>query len=350
MARKSKGIFLESTDYSILAAVVSGLSTPYKIEALHEIPTTNTAEEIRETIAGWTNVKGKAYTLGHVSCYPQTAFIRRHTLENLNKAKDPAYLTDQLHAHHKIDGKASNFVVVDASTGLELDLEKQVTIKEVAYIGADAKELQKEQDKFLSWGIFPERLELGPSVNIGAIKDYAKFKDLPLPTLVLEFAPDCSTVYILNRERLDVTRVIPYGLDSMFPVIQSELGLKDEESARKLFMSNTFDFTEMGPILLKKILKELQASIGFYEVQTGQTVGQIFVTVLPKNLNWIRSSLSRSLGLDILSIDFSAWLKYQKISVDETVQLESLDNRWLGLLGMMSNLNPSAKDGSSKES
>ena len=67
----------------------------------------------------------------------------------------------------------------------------------------------------------------------------------------------------------------------MFPVIQAELGLKDEDSARKLFYSNTFDFTEMGPSLLRKLLKELQASTGFYEVQTGQTIGQLYLALLP---------------------------------------------------------------------
>ena len=37
------------------------------------------------------------------------------------------------------------------------------------------------------------------------------------------------------------------------------LGLKDEESARKLFYSNTFDFTGMGSVLTKKLIKELQS-------------------------------------------------------------------------------------------
>ncbi len=83
-------------------------------------------------------------------------------------------------------------------------------------------------------------------------------------------------MFIFGNEQVDICRPIPYGLNSMFPTVQSELGLKDEDSARKLFFSNTFDFTELGPSLLKKMLKELQASTGFYEVQTGQTIGQIF--------------------------------------------------------------------------
>ena len=78
------------------------------------------------------------------------------------------------------------------------------------------------------------------------------------------------------------TRPIPQGLESMIPVVQKELGLKDEESAKKLFYSNTFDFTSMGNALIKKLLKELQSSIGFYEVQTGQSVGLLHGTQLPQ--------------------------------------------------------------------
>ncbi len=73
----------------------------------------------------------------------------------------------------------------------------------------------------------------------------------------------------------------------MIPVVQKELGLKDEESARKLFYSNTFDFTGMGGTLVKKLLKELQSLIGFMKCRPGQSIGQVFCTQLPANLGWL---------------------------------------------------------------
>jgi len=55
------------------------------------------------------------------------------------------------------------------------------------------------------------------------------------------------------------------------------------------------DFTGMGPVLIKKLLKELQSSIGFYEVQTGQSIGQVMATGLSsKQACWRRQFPTRS--------------------------------------------------------
>jgi hypothetical protein len=126
---------------------------------------------------------------------------------------------------------------------------------------------------------------------------------------------------------VEASRPIPQGLDAMVPVVQKELGLKDEESARKLFYSNTFDFTGMGPLLIKKLLKELQSSIGFYEVQTGQSVGQVLTTQLSPKLAWLDVAISSSLGVTNLKIDA------------EPIAKCAQDIRWFGLLSLMANYN-----------
>ena len=207
--------------------------------------------------------------------------------------------------------------------------------KEILLCGAAAQELMEFQAQIVEYGIYPASLQLGTIANLGGLMHYSRWKKLRFPTLVLEITPKNSFIFIFNNNMMDVCRPIPYGLDSMFPVIQAELGLKDEDSARKLFYSNTFDFTEMGPSLLRKLLKELQASTGFYEVQTGQTIGQLYLALLPKNLSWIQVSLSRSLGVDALILDYPGWLKSIDITPGENVQLETLDSRWLGLFSLM---------------
>ena len=139
--------------------------------------------------------------------------------------------------------------------------------------------MSEQQEMIVDYGVYPERMELGTLSSLGGLINYANFKSITMPTLVLEITSSNSNIFIINNEKIDVTRPIPFGLNGMFPVIQKELDLKDEESAKKLFYSDTFDFTEMGPALLNKMLKELQSSTGFYEVQTGQTIGQIFLTL-----------------------------------------------------------------------
>jgi hypothetical protein len=115
------------------------------------------------------------------------------------------------------------------------------------------------------------------------------------------------------------------------------------ESARKLFFSNTFDFTEMGPALMKKMLKELQSSTGFYEVQTGQTIGQIHLSLIPKNLGWMSGALARSLGTEQIKLEYGPWLHAQGIEPGPGVELAALDGRWLGLFSLMGRYEPKAE-------
>ena len=112
-------------------------------------------------------------------------------------------------------------------------------------------------------------------------------------------------------------------------------GATNATAEGKLFYSDTFDFADMGPVLLQRLLKELQASTGFYEVQTGQTVGQVFITLLPQNFHWIQNTLARSLGVDVLPIDFPGWLKKLDLTPSSSVQVETLGTRWVGLFSLM---------------
>jgi len=92
------------------------------------------------------------------------------------------------------------------------------------------------------------------------------------------------------------------------------------------------------------MLKELQASTGFYEVQTGQTIGQIYLSLLPKNLKWIGQVLAKSLGVDIIELDFPAWIKSQNITLADEVDVASLNNRWMGLFSLMGDYSPEEKE------
>jgi len=120
----------------------------------------------------------------------------------------------------------------------------------------------------------------------------------------------------------------------MIPVVQKELGLKDEESARKLFYSNTFDFTSMGGTLIKKLLKELQSLIGFYEVNTGQSIGSVLCTQLPANLGWLSTTMAGALGVGTFKLELLPWLESHGIKLADGVTLTPPDDRWFGLFAL----------------
>ena len=100
----------------------------------------------------------------------------------------------------------------------------------------------------------------------------------------------------------------------------------------------------MGPLLVKKLLKELQSSIGFYEVQTGQSVGQVICTMLPAKLAWLDDAIASALGVSSPKLDLVPWLESRHVTIPDGVAPAAVDIRWLGLLSLMANQAPTPPD------
>lgn len=279
--------------------------------------------------------KGKPqgnYLNATCSIYPPRRVIRRATLEP-KRLKDPAYLPEVCLQQFRIEADKYILAMIDSSAGAEFD-PATATGKEVIFCGLPSDDLVIQQDSLLESGLYPDRIELGSVSNLGAALSFLTHTGNRAPTLLLEIGSEVTHSFILSENGVEASRPIPYGLDAMIPVIQKKLTLKDEESTRKLFFSNTFDFTSMGPELVQRLLKELQSSIGFYEVQTGQSISRILCLGLPSKLGWIEGTISSSLGLSSLSVDMPGWLKAQGITVADSVSVE-LDRRWFGLFALM---------------
>jgi hypothetical protein len=330
---RAKVLFLEVSEYSVLAARASVLEPPLVIEELREAPL-GSSDDLATLVSEMMGQSKGQYVSSVIGIHPSSRFVRRGSLETPAKAKDPAYLAEYIQQQFQIDPAKNLINVIAAESGVAASAETGFP-KELIFCGATLEEVRERQQWLVGASLYPERLEIGSVATVGGLMSYLNAEGVKSPTLLLEVLPENSQVFIFHGNTLDLARPIPYGMNSMFPVVQQELGLKDEESARKLFYSNTFDFTEMGPALMKKMLKDLQASTGFYEVQTGQTIGQIHLSLVPKNFGWMATSLAKSLGVEILKPEYPAWLKNAGIEAAPGVELAALDSRWLGLFSLM---------------
>ncbi len=349
LSPKTKGLFIDVNDFSVQTAVTTSLLAPFKIESLKEFSLAEINGGLREFVLSLLTSKTVRYVPSVCGIYPESRFFRRHTMESMAKAKDTNFFAQLLQTQFRIDPGKHAAAVINATDGSEFDLSKPLTAqKELLFCGASNEELLQIQETLVDKGKFPSRIEIGTLASLGGLVHYSRVKSLKLPTLVLEVTQDSSNLFILSSNMLEICRPIPFGLEGMLPLIQEELGLKDVESARKLLFSNTFDFTEMGTTLLRKMLKELQASTGFYEVQTGQTIGQLYMPLLPKNLGWIQQVLSRHLGVKVLKVDYAEWLDSLGITADDSVNLSSLDARWHGLISLMGEYTAPEKNGDKK--
>jgi hypothetical protein len=332
-SKKTKGFFVEMNESSVLLARTTSVSAPMEIEELKECALGDEAA-FAEALAHIQPKKSPSgYLHSVVGVYPPKRLVRKHTLE-LKKMKEAGYLADVFTSQLRIEQDKFTLAMLNAVDGSDYDLAK-ANQKEVIFCGVPNEDIATTQEGLLGMGIFPERLELGTVATLGALVDCLAFEKSKTPTLVLDVGNDTTHSFIVSAGGVEASRPIPQGLEAMVPVVQKELGLKDEESARKLFRSNTFDFTGMGPLLIKRLLKELQSSIGFYEVQTGQSVGQVICIQLSPKLSWLEGALASSLGIATLKFDPLPWLKSREITVPDTLSKTAGDFRWFGLMSLM---------------
>jgi hypothetical protein len=331
-AKKSKGFCVEIGEHTTLMARLSQLEAPYTVEELKELPSGDA-----DGIVAWVKgTEGKGATgYIHATCgvYPARRVVRRHTLD-VKRVKDPAYFGEIYTQQFRVEAEKYTIRALNPDDGSEYDQTKAAQ-KEVLFCGLPSEDIITLQDKLLEQGIYPERLELGTLATLGGMVNYLKFKQAKTPILLLEIGQESTQSFILSADGVDISRPIPSGIAAMIPVVQKELGLKDEESAKKLFYSNTFDFTSMGGALVKKLLKELQSSIGFYEVQTGQSIGNVICTQLPTSLTWLGTTMAGALGVAPLKIELTPWLDSLNIKLAEGVALGQPEERWLGLFSLL---------------
>jgi hypothetical protein len=332
-SKKTKGFFVEMNENSFLFARASSDAAPLEIEELKECELKD-EDAIAQILRDLQPRKPPSgYLHADVGIYPPRRVVRKHTLE-LKKMKEAGYMDEVVTQQLRIEQDKYELRRLNATDGAEYDMTRAVQ-KEALFCGAPKEDIISAQESLLNHGIFPECLELGSVATLGALVDYLTFEKSKSPTLVLDVGNETTHSFIVSSAGVEASRPIPQGLEAMVPVVQKELGLKDEESARKLFRSNTFDFTGMGPLLIKRLLKELQSSIGFYEVQTGQSIGQVICIQLSPKLGWLEGALAGSLGISALKVNPVPWLRARQISVPDALVQQVADFRWFGLLSLM---------------
>jgi len=330
---KTKGFFVDCNEHGTFVARTSGSIAPFVVEELREVPpgeATLLADTLKQLQPKRTQT---GYVHATVGMHSERRLVRRATLE-VKRVKESGYLDEVLSTQFRVEPEKYIAAILNANDGAEYDTGK-ATQKDVVFCGVPQEDVVTFQDGVLAKGIYPERVEMGSVAVLGALVDYLGYTQSKIPTLVLELGFDATHSFIISANGIDSSRPIPIGLSSMIPVVQKELGLKDEESAKKLFFSNTFDFTGMGPLLIQRLLKELQSSIGFYEVQTGLTIGQVVCTQLPLKLMWIADVIATQLAVKPLRLDVVPWLHARNITLADSPNSLASDPRWLGVFSLM---------------
>ncbi|MCC6415151.1 MAG: hypothetical protein IT582_04500 [Opitutaceae bacterium] len=339
-AAKTKGYFIEKSAHTVLLARTSAASGPMLVEEVRECASDD-AEAMAAAVADLQPKRAPGgYMQAVCGVYPPKRLVRRVSLET-KRLKEPAYLGEMLGQQLRIEPSKYSAVMINPNDGTDYDVARPNPPKDVLIGALSSEEILQTQDRLLEEGIYPDRLELASLSVLGGLVDYLKFTNDSSSVLVLEAGAETTNSFIVTASGVEAARPMPQGYDAMVPIVQSELGLKDAESARKLFFSNTFDFTGMGPVLVKRLIKELQSSIGFYEVQTGQSVSQLHSILLPPKLAWLDGAIATGMGIHSLRVEMAEWLASRQITLADAVK-PKVDARWFGLFSLMLNHNQAA--------
>ena len=332
-ASKPKGLFVEFANHARRVVRANAAAGPMVVEELAECDETD--EE------GWGQIvehflpKKAPHGLLQAACAvsPPKRLLRRATIEP-KKLKEPNYLSEFAAAQFRIEPEGYQLAILNSGNGKPYDMAT-ATEKNVVITGLQKAVIAETQEHVLGQGVYPERLEIGSLALLGALSDYLRFANIRSPVVMLELELDSAHSFIVSSEGIEASRLLPHGLNSMIPVVQKELGLKDEESAKKLFFSNTFDFTGMGPALIKRLLHELQSSIGFFEVQTGQSIGHVFCFNLASKLMWLEEVIATQLGVQTLELDLKRWLASHQITFSDDTAGVEISRDWFGVLSLL---------------
>ncbi len=272
------------------------------------------------------------YTHAALGAYPESRFLCMDVLENTIKAKEQGFFEEFFKTRHQIELSAHSVAIINPMTGLIVDPDKGFP-KEVILAGAREEEILKIQAEIVAQSVYPDRLELGSLSMLGGLIHYQKSLQLPSAMAVVEWGSQKSSLMICSAKRVEMLRTIPFGEITLLQRLKSTLSLKDEAAAARILSSPGFDFNEMGTVLLREFIKQLQAAISFFEVQTGQSLKSFIVTLLPKHLSWVDGVLSQHLGPAALTVDYAAWLNASGLKLSADVP--ALSNHHFGVASLV---------------
>ena len=119
--KNTKGIFVELSDFSLLTAVTTSLNSPFTIESLNEVSSSEEAENVRDFVEGLSESKARGLFHGHCSVYPTSRFVRRTALDSVSKSRDEGFFANMLNSQFRIDPEQHTSEVLHATNGAHFD-------------------------------------------------------------------------------------------------------------------------------------------------------------------------------------------------------------------------------------
>lgn len=336
---KQEGYFIVGFPNSVIIAETEGTDIPATLNNLSDHLNLDSSKSVYAPVLELARVRSKKGFLTGVIGVSSPAFVLHgNTIPSPQKAKDPQYIQGVIKGEMKVTDDSFYYHALGGMSGNPHDPSKD---PETEYViaGIPNSKLALIQDEVVVNGFIPRRMEcitlaLIPLVR-KALKRLGGEKRL---VVMLEIFGDSSLATMMTPDGEYAFRVIHGGDRTMCQAIKEENNLKDEDAARKLLYSETFDLSDMGSTLIRPLLRELSSISGYYEVTKGQSIGYLYVPTLPPSQNWIVELLAQSMGVEVLHIDPAFAASECGVKIGSSVKLDDRDARIPAMIALMGRL------------
>lgn len=317
---------------------MSSISAPAVIEDILEIDVLR-EKKVPSLVRSFAGAKTSGYLQASCSVYPEKRIIRNIMLDSA-KGKEGEFIIAQL-KEEGLDPDEYAINCLSSENGEEADL-LAFNKKNVLVCGAKHDEIVEVQNKLVSIGVYPNRLEIGTIGTIGILKRVIRTREEKSPVLFLEMESESTNAIIVGSKGVEMARRIDCGARQLAGALKEEMNLKDEAAAEKILLSKDFDLGPIAPKILRRLLRELQSSIGFYEVQTGHSVGRVHCLKQGSKLGWMEYSICDLLSLTSIDVDLVELLQKHEITFRTEELAKTVDITWVGLLALVLDLEEEA--------
>jgi hypothetical protein len=278
----------------------------------------------------------------YATFYPGERLLMREVV-NTRRLLEPAYLPGLVQEQAKIpSSKEWQCGLVSATDGSPLTPES--TQRAGLVLGVPWTAVRDLQQKLKRWGLRPRRLELGTLTMLGGINRHMGTIADGHSVAACEIGQSQTRLYLIGKDGVHTPPALPHGLLSVEEAAMKELGAPDVEAARRQLETQPEALLAHSRRLVRMLSRHLRPAIDYFEMQTGQRIGSLFCAHLPSRLHWLETALCSAVDLEPFPLDLPAWLAASGLEAELKPETP-LGADWLQLLGVVSQLAPTAATG-----